>query len=142
MELYHASRLSHIFPEDVGNEGYVESVDFAYDPSYTTPYLFGEPGYLHTVRLRKGLVIATEDDIMDAVNEGDLLGCERDAKFHIFEIVDRGNVIDALIERGFHGAEFMDLGPDNEYQHETVKIFTPGAFEVVDTEYLPADEEG
>ncbi len=113
--MYHAS--PHAFA------AFRDDVCCAYDADEATPYV-ADGGYLYTIAVAGRL--ADEDDIAAAANA---LGIDAS---YTFELADDSDVQAALIAEGFAGCTYDDMGPDNAYEHETVRIFCGASITILD----------
>jgi len=97
------------------------------DLSASRAYVHGE-AIVYAVELADGAYIADESDIADAVAE--LGGAEELAGTRVlraWEAMDIAAVREALAESGYAAARYRDQSPDNEVEHETVRILDAGA---------------
>lgn len=102
------------------------------DKQAAVGYLGGDPGTVQAVRLSPSARIADEGDMRDAAravwaDPADHFGYQP----YDYELADNARVRAELGRRGFHGASYMDLGPNNAYQHKTVVVWDRGAFTTI-----------
>jgi|SRR5690606_28979112 len=130
--LYHGT-TAHI-------TGCDRDICLATEPEIAESYLAvdGGRGRIYTVELADAARIADEDDIRDAATA--VAGSHRDvaalldARCWAFELLDVRAVRDELAARGWHGARIWEANPDNEVEHETVRVWAAGIARVIDSE--------
>lgn len=123
---YHAS------PDEL--DEFIDYTSLAYNSEDALGYLQGRPGYLYHVRVKPDLKIADEDDIQAAADALDdpILNQED----FVFTLADDWKVRDALVEAGFEAMAYEDVGPDNEYEHDTLVVFDADDLEIVKAEKI------
>jgi len=127
-----------------GTTAHIDQIDrdicLATEPDIAESYLAGGRGRIYTVELDAQARIADEDDIRDAATA--VAGTRRDvaalldARCWAFELLDVRAVRDELAARGWHGVRFRDANPDNEVEHETVRIWAAGIAQIIDSEEM------
>lgn len=91
----------------------------------STPYLEGRNGFIHHVDI-EGANIADAGDTEEAAKS---IGYEPDNRpgspaYH-YELADSKKVQRELINRGFDALSYEDVGPENRYTHDTVRLINP-----------------
>jgi hypothetical protein len=112
----------------------------AQEAEHSIPYLEGQKGFIHKVELSKAANIADESDIKAAA---DRIGYEPDNKpgspAHLYELADSKRVQKALLDDGFDGMKYSDVGPNNEYEHDTTRIINPKAAKILSSREVSAE---
>jgi hypothetical protein len=124
--LYHAS------PDEL--DEFLDFTSLAYNPEDALGYLQDSPGYLYTVRVKPGLKVADEEDIQAAADELDDPILKQED--FVFALADDWKVRDALAEAGFDAMAYEDVGPNNEYEHDTLVVFNADNLEIVEAERI------
>jgi len=101
----------------------------AYSTDEAAPYLNGQGGWMHTVEAPT-VRLASEDEIREAAEAVGIDGS------YIFELADDKRVRAALAADGFGGCEYDDIGPDNAYEHRTVRIWDTAGIVVMAIEAI------
>lgn len=99
-------------------------LSLAESPEEAIPYINGNKGVIHRIDLDPGAKIAGEKAIREAAND---LGIE---KGYVFEMADNPRVRASLKEDGYDAIKYTDMGPDNSYEHETVRLLNPDAAKI------------
>src|SRR5690606_10948025 len=102
---------------------------FTDDPDAALGYLNGNAGFLYTVEIDEGaLVVAGEATVRRVAEELDLA----DGFSYTWEVLeDEPEVREALRKLGYNAAEYIDLGPDNRYEHYTLMLMDPSLARIV-----------
>jgi len=106
------------------------------DADEAAPYVEWCGGWLHEIDISPDARIADESDIVDAAEDLDII--TDDCRL-AFELVDRRELRVELARRGFTGCRYDDMGPDNAYTHETIRVWEPGTLSIVGVSEIEAE---
>ena len=97
----------------------------ARDESDSTPYAEGDRAFLHAIVLDSDASYADSSDLKRVARELE------NTDSYEFEMADSDRIRRALINEGFDVVEYRDVGPDNEYEHDTLLILNPDKAKVI-----------
>lgn len=106
-------RVYHSGPEQISS--FRGDTSFALDPRESIPYLQGRRGWITYADLPESSV-ASESALREL---SESLGKRHD---YAFEMADDPAIQKVLVDRGYKAVRYQDMGPENAYEHATVRI--------------------
>lgn len=89
---------------------------------------YAPEGRMYAVDVDDSITLASESDIRAAAEQFSWY----DSAYWIFELVDELEVREALANQGFSGCRYGDMGPDNAYEHDTVRVWDSSTLSLLD----------
>lgn len=117
-------KLASLSPDDPDGEIYLTD-----NPEFSLPYLEGDPGTVHAIRLSESARIASEDELWEAAEDALPGGVEGFFGYrpYAFDLAEHPQVRAELGRRGFDGAAFRDIAPNNVVEHDSVVVWSRAA---------------
>ena len=117
-------KFFHATENEITNIAATRDICLATCPEEAQPY--APEGTVYEIAA-DDMAIANEDDIRAAAEIFDWY----DPTYWVFELVDEEEVREELAARGFDACEYADMGPNNAYEHQTVRVWETDKLEIV-----------
>ena len=110
---------------------------FTDEPDAALPYLNGHAGYLYTVEIDEDALVVAGERTVRRIAAG--LGLDAECVWELLE--DEPEVREALEAAGYNAVEYIDLGPDNRYEHYTLMLLDPSLARIVAVDEVQEQDE-